>query len=71
MMPHPTMRFAWEDDVLRCSRILVLVLVLAVAAAMGGVALIDRAQEPASVVAEEPVKSVTVSAESRTLADSE
>jgi hypothetical protein len=71
MMPHPAMRFAWEEDVLRCSRILVLVFVLVVAAAMGGIALIDRTQEPASVVAEKPVKIATISAESRTLADSE
>jgi hypothetical protein len=56
MMPHPTtMSFAWEEEVLRCSRVLLCVFVFAVVALTGGAVLIDRVQHPTPVVAAERV----------------
>ena len=54
MMPHPTtMSFAWEDEVLRGSRILLFTLGLAIAVVLSGVALLDRAPTASSTVAAE------------------
>jgi hypothetical protein len=55
MMPHPTtMPFAWEDEVLRGSRVLLFVLGLTISAVLGGVAVLDRAPNASSAVAAEP-----------------
>jgi hypothetical protein len=55
MMPHPTtMPFAWEEEVLRGSRVLLLILGLTITVVLGGVALLDRAPNASSAVAAEP-----------------
>jgi hypothetical protein len=50
MIPHPTtMSFAWEEDVLRCSRVLVSVFVLAfigIIAVGAGLAMLTAAGNP-------------------------
>ncbi len=54
MLPHPnTMRFAWDDDVLRPARILIAVLALAIIILTGAPVLMHHAQNPTPVVAEE------------------
>jgi hypothetical protein len=40
MIPHPTMRFAWDDEVLRCSQVVLLLLGLTIALLVGGTGLI-------------------------------
>ena len=55
MMPHPiTMPFAWEDEVLRWSRVLLCMLGLTLAVVLGSVALLDRAPNASSAVGAEP-----------------
>ncbi len=55
MMPHPiTMPFAWEDEVLRGSRVLLFTLGLTIAVVLSGVALLDGAPTASSTVAAEP-----------------
>jgi hypothetical protein len=55
MMPHPiTMPFAWEDEVLRGSRVLLVILGLTISTVLGGVALRDHAPNASSAVAAEP-----------------
>jgi hypothetical protein len=55
MLPHPTtMPFAWEDEVLQGSRVLLFVLGLTISAVLGGVAVLDRAPSASSAVAAEP-----------------
>lgn len=45
MMPHPTtMRFAWDEEVLRCARVLISIVVLAVALLFGGAAMMNDAR---------------------------
>jgi len=55
MLPHPTtMPFAWEDDVLRGSRVLLFTLGLTIAVVLSGVALLDGAPTTSSTVGAEP-----------------
>src|SRR4029079_1723693 len=46
MMPDPTtMRFAWDDEVLRCAEVLVSMFVLALVLLVGGAILTGQAQD--------------------------
>ena len=54
-MPHPTtMRFAWDDEVLRCSQIMISIFVLALAVLIGGALLTSGAQGISPAPAAEP-----------------
>ncbi len=54
MLPHPnTMRFAWDDDVLRSARILIAVLLLAIMILTGAPVLMHHAQNLTPTAAEE------------------
>ena len=53
MLPHPTtMPFAWEDEVQRCTRILVFAFVVGVFALFGGMVMVDHARGSSPAVAE-------------------
>ena len=55
MMPHPTtMRFAWEEGVLRCSQIIISIFVLALAVLIGSALLTSGAQGISPAAAAEP-----------------
>ena len=54
-MPHPTtMRFAWEEEVLRCSQIIISIFVLALAVLIGSALLTSGAQGISPAAAAEP-----------------
>ena len=48
------MPFAWEDEVLRCSQVLLFMLGLTMAVVLGSVALLDRVPNASPAVAAEP-----------------
>ena len=53
MMPHPTtMRFAWDDEVLRCAEVLVSMFVLALVLLVGGAVLTSQAQDASPTTAQ-------------------
>ena len=53
MMPHPTtMRFAWDDEVLRCAEVLVSMFVLALVLLVGGAVLTSQAQDASPTAAQ-------------------
>ena len=71
-MPHPTtMAFAWEEEVQRCSRILVCTFLLAVMGFIGVAGLSGRAQDTTLVVAAEPLTVATTGTEVRFSSDPE
>ena len=58
MLPHPsTMQFVWEEQVLRCSRYLLLAFALGIVALVGGLAVVEHAQDASLAAVEEPAAS--------------
>ena len=72
MMPHPTtMAFAWEEEVQRCSQILVCVFMLAVVTLLGVTGLSGRAQDTTPVATGPRAQLVTTFGEARFSGDPE
>jgi hypothetical protein len=46
------MRFAWDDEVLRCAEVLVSIFVLALILLVGGAVLTDRSQDTSPTAAQ-------------------
>jgi hypothetical protein len=64
MLPNPTtMRFAWDADVLHGTRVLISILVLAVALVFGGAAMMDDGREgTTAAIAASPHTQISIAA---------
>jgi hypothetical protein len=59
MLPHPSMSFAWEEDVVRPTRVLVAIFMLVLIVAVGASVLIEFTvhDSPATVAAQRETQS--------------